>query len=173
MYVESIPFTSRAGAIAHYAAVRRRINARSIPVKKFQTIYQYPIGPVYVAPPKPLPSLADFILTCRDGIHVGPELANILLAVSEVTGVGTLDIKSPRRFYKTTQARQLFFYVARHATGKSLPAIGRLCGDKDHTTVLHGIRKISEHRDQYETWLKAILTKLAISHDALKDWGRG
>ena len=33
-------------------------------------------------------------------------------------------------------------YLAKHLTSRSLPEIGRRFGDRDHTTVLHAIRKI-------------------------------
>jgi chromosomal replication initiator protein len=35
-------------------------------------------------------------------------------------------------------------YLAKHLTSRSLPEIGRRFGDRDHTTVLHAIRKIDK-----------------------------
>ena len=37
-------------------------------------------------------------------------------------------------------------YIAKELTQKSLPEIGELFGGRDHTTVLHAVRKISEER---------------------------
>jgi chromosomal replication initiator protein len=38
--------------------------------------------------------------------------------------------------------RQIGMYLAKHLTARSLPEIGRRFGNRDHTTVLHAIRKI-------------------------------
>jgi chromosomal replication initiator protein len=41
-------------------------------------------------------------------------------------------------------ARQAAMYVCRQVTDDSLPAIGRAFGGRDHSTVLHGVRKIEQ-----------------------------
>jgi chromosomal replication initiator protein len=40
--------------------------------------------------------------------------------------------------------RQCAFYLARYHTSFSFPQIGRRFGDRDHTTVLHGVRQIEK-----------------------------
>jgi chromosomal replication initiation ATPase DnaA len=67
-------------------------------------------------------------------------IATILHQVAHKHGVTVLDIKSPRRFQNIVNARQEAFYRARHETALSLPQIGMLMGNKDHTTVLHGVK---------------------------------
>ena len=37
-------------------------------------------------------------------------------------------------------------YLAKHMTTRSLPEIGRRFGGRDHTTILHGVRKVEELR---------------------------
>jgi len=51
------------------------------------------------------------------------------------------DIRSARRGHEIVVARHECFYRLRHETTMSLPQIGRMMGNKDHTTVLHGIHK--------------------------------
>lgn len=43
--------------------------------------------------------------------------------------------------------RQIAMYLARHYTPRSLPEIGRLFGNRDHTTVIHGIKMIERLRE--------------------------
>lgn len=52
------------------------------------------------------------------------------------------DLLSPRRGQRIAYPRQVAFYLAKSMTRNSLPEIGRRFGGKDHTTVLHGYRKI-------------------------------
>lgn len=59
-------------------------------------------------------------------------------------GVSVVDIVSRRRDAKTALARQVVCWIARRQTTHSLPQIGRFVGKRDHTTVLHAIRKIEK-----------------------------
>jgi hypothetical protein len=78
------------------------------------------------------------------------ELAEILRAVSIASGVKRDDLRGPRRFTPITRARQVFFWLARRYTFYSLPDIGRYL-DMDHTTVLHGVRRVEfDHNDYRE-----------------------
>ncbi len=61
----------------------------------------------------------------------------------EYPGVTYSDLKSTRRTAKIVRARQMAMYVARETTPKSLPEIGRLFGNRDHTTVLHAVNKMA------------------------------
>ena len=49
---------------------------------------------------------------------------------------------SPLRDKREVTARQTGMYIARRLTNRSLPEIGRKFGNRDHTTVLHAVRKI-------------------------------
>jgi chromosomal replication initiator protein len=51
-------------------------------------------------------------------------------------------IKSARRTAPVVYARQIAMYLCKYRTLKSYPEIGRRLGGRDHTTVLHGHRKI-------------------------------
>lgn len=51
------------------------------------------------------------------------------------------DVRSARRAHEVVVARHECFYRLKNETTMSLPQIGRLMGNKDHTTVLHGIHR--------------------------------
>ncbi|MDP2205239.1 MAG: chromosomal replication initiator protein DnaA [Alphaproteobacteria bacterium] len=54
------------------------------------------------------------------------------------------DILSPRRARPVARPRQVAMYLAKALTEHSLPEIGRKFGGRDHTTIIHGVRKIEE-----------------------------
>jgi chromosomal replication initiator protein len=56
------------------------------------------------------------------------------------------DMYSKRRPANIALPRQIAMYLAKELTQKSLPEIGELFGGRDHTTVLHAVRKITELR---------------------------
>lgn len=60
----------------------------------------------------------------------------------EYAPVTVMDIVSQRRTKAVVQARQVVMYLAKTMTTRSLPEVGRRIGGRDHTTVLHGVRKI-------------------------------
>jgi len=70
------------------------------------------------------------------------KIEDILRLVSRHYGVSKSDILSPRRHRSVVWPRQIGMYLSKQLTTRSLPEIGRRFGDRDHTTVLHAIRKI-------------------------------
>ncbi|MHA0111663.1 helix-turn-helix domain-containing protein, partial [Klebsiella pneumoniae] len=54
------------------------------------------------------------------------------------------DLKSKRRQRAFAHPRQIAMYLARKLTNSSYPDIGEKFGGKDHTTVMHNVRKIEE-----------------------------
>jgi chromosomal replication initiator protein len=69
-------------------------------------------------------------------------IEDILKIVSRHYGVSKHDILSERRHRSVVWPRQIGMYLAKQMTARSLPEIGRRFGNRDHTTVLHAIRKI-------------------------------
>jgi chromosomal replication initiator protein len=53
---------------------------------------------------------------------------------------------SKKRPASIAKPRQIAMYLAKELTQKSLPEIGELFGGRDHTTVLHAVRKIADER---------------------------
>ncbi len=68
----------------------------------------------------------------------------IISIVSEHFGIRAEDISSTKRNSEFVIPRQITMYLCREMTDYSLNNIGKLLGKKDHTTVLHGIKKIEE-----------------------------
>ena len=69
---------------------------------------------------------------------------DILRTVSKHYGVNRGDLMSGRRNRSIVRPRQIGMYLAKLLTSRSLPEIGRRFGNRDHTTVLHAIRKIEQ-----------------------------
>lgn len=70
------------------------------------------------------------------------KIEDILRIVSRHFGVSRGDLLSQRRHRSVVWPRQIGMYLAKQLTARSLPEIGRRFGNRDHTTVLHAIRKI-------------------------------
>ncbi len=70
------------------------------------------------------------------------KIEDILRIVSRHFGVSKGDLLSQRRHRSVVWPRQIGMYLAKQMTARSLPEIGRRFGNRDHTTVLHAIRKI-------------------------------
>lgn len=70
-------------------------------------------------------------------------ILDIVTAACREFGCGYKDILSTRRSEASVKARRAVYLLAREMTGHSLPAIGRALR-KDHSTVLHGIRRAEE-----------------------------
>ena len=54
------------------------------------------------------------------------------------------DLLSARRSRTIARPRQIAMYLAKSITSRSLPEIGRKFGGRDHTTVMHAVKKIEE-----------------------------
>lgn len=66
--------------------------------------------------------------------------------VSEYYNLRMSDLLSARRARVVARPRQVAMYIAKQLTTRSLPEIGRKFGGRDHTTVMHAVRKIEELR---------------------------
>ena len=64
--------------------------------------------------------------------------------MSKHFGVNRSDLLSNRRNRSVVRPRQIGMYLAKKLTSRSLPEIGRRFGNRDHTTVLHAIRKVEQ-----------------------------
>lgn len=73
---------------------------------------------------------------------------NIQKTVADFYKIKVADMYSKRRPANIALPRQIAMYIAKELTQKSLPEIGELFGGRDHTTVLHAVRKISEARSK-------------------------
>ncbi|MBU1278115.1 MAG: chromosomal replication initiator protein DnaA [Alphaproteobacteria bacterium] len=64
--------------------------------------------------------------------------------VSEHYAIRLSDMIGPKRVRSIARPRQVAMYLAKQLTSRSLPEIGRRFGGRDHTTVMHGVRRIEE-----------------------------
>jgi len=64
--------------------------------------------------------------------------------VAEHYNIKLADMSSPRRARQVSRPRQIAMYLAKQLTTKSLPDIGRSFGGRDHTTVMHAVKKVEE-----------------------------
>lgn len=71
---------------------------------------------------------------------------NIQKTVADFYKIKVADMYSKRRPANIAGPRQIAMYLVKELTQKSLPDIGEAFGGRDHTTVLHAVRKISEAR---------------------------
>ncbi len=75
-------------------------------------------------------------------------IENIQKTVADFYKLKISDMYSKRRPANIARPRQIAMYLAKELTQKSLPEIGELFGGRDHTTVLHAVRKVTTERAQ-------------------------
>lgn len=73
---------------------------------------------------------------------------NIQKTVADYYKIKVADMYSKKRPANIARPRQIAMYLAKELTQKSLPEIGELFGGRDHTTVLHAVRKMAAERQQ-------------------------
>ncbi|MBI0474385.1 chromosomal replication initiator protein DnaA [Sphingomonas sp. MA1305] len=94
----------------------------------------------------------DFALATLGDVLRGAQrrvtIDEIQKLVSQHFELKPLDLVSARRSRAVARPRQIAMYLAKRLTTRSLPEIGRKFGGRDHSTVIHAVRKIEELRDQ-------------------------
>jgi hypothetical protein len=123
----------------NYKAARKRLMN---PVKPMPPVKMAPVSWVFdkIRPPLGV------------AMHIGIEIATynpitvprIVRTVAAFYNISPAELVSPRREQKLVDARHVAMHLARVLTSRSLPDIGRRMGDRDHTTILHGIRKVQK-----------------------------
>ena len=68
--------------------------------------------------------------------------------VSDHYNIRLSDMLGPKRLRSFARPRQIAMYLCKQLTSRSLPEIGRRFGGRDHTTVMHGVRKIEDLRNK-------------------------
>lgn len=89
---------------------------------------------------------------------------NIQKTVADFYKIKVADMYSKKRPASIARPRQIAMYLAKELTHKSLPEIGELFGGRDHTTVLHAVRKIGLER----TKLQELNQQLHVLEQTLK-----
>ena len=140
---------------AHHIAFRAKIAARAKfdtgvkcvsasqrqPPKVQREILVYPVIPE----PKQTQNTAPEALDPVDkSVFQGHQIKVIQRLVCARRNVTMVDLLSAKRTLPVARARQIGMYLAKVTTGRSFPDIGRRFGNRDHTTALHAVRKITE-----------------------------
>jgi chromosomal replication initiator protein len=81
------------------------------------------------------------------GVQKRVTIDEIQKAVSTHFDLKPVDLVSARRAVVVARPRQIAMYLAKRLTTRSLPEIGRKFGGRDHSTVIHAVRRIEELRD--------------------------
>lgn len=146
-----------AGIKAKFAAIRepeQKSRVRHVPLRlrSYSDLQRAPTpAPV---PPKPVVILTPLAVSAaivRDVIFVSSSdfidrgsWKDIALEVATKHRVTLQEIKGPQRNAYIVLARHELFWRMAHETTLSLPEIGRKLGGRDHTTVIHGMRRHAE-----------------------------
>jgi hypothetical protein len=163
-------FTSTAELVAHYKAVQKRLRALKPPPKeppRFGTPRpKTPVGtdvpkgsapltrhadgeghPTLSPEPIPLPPTSEW-LPSPDAPRFPTPVHRIMAVVAEEFGITVGAMKSAVRTHSLVVPRQVAMYIARQENpprfGHGLPWLGRQFGGRDHSTVVHAIKKIGE-----------------------------
>jgi chromosomal replication initiator protein len=95
--------------------------------------------------PLTLDGVVNVLRDVSQGCDIGRiKIEDILKIVGRHYNVARTDLLSTRRSRTVVMPRQIGMYLAKKLTPRSLPEIGRRFGGRDHSTVLHAVRKIEE-----------------------------
>ena len=144
--------------VEHYKAVRARMgyvnrpNVVTLPkpiIKKTKPKKPKQRDIIQLDPYKnvitfPANQIPEELFTVFDGETRLPRIQEIVFYVSQYYDISQIDLLSGRRTKELTEPRHLVYYLARHCSLKSLPEIGQAIGKRDHTTILHGVKKIQK-----------------------------
>lgn len=101
--------------------------------------------------------------TCQDVLHDilrandrRVTIEEIQKKVAEHFNIRMADMHSARRARAIARPRQVAMYLAKQLTSRSLPEIGRKFGGRDHTTVMHAVKKVEELRQADVTFCEDV-----------------
>ncbi len=119
----------------------------------------------FLGRPLTLDSIQEALAHARYAGQVRPTVDKIQKATIAQFGISMDDLLSKRRARTIARPRQIAMYVCKKLTTRSLPDIGRRFGGRDHTTVIHAVKKIEELRasdpainSQVETLISSLKT---------------
>lgn len=82
-----------------------------------------------------------------------PTVGEVQKAVTKLWKLTLAELAGPRRYGYLIPPRQIAMAIAYRLTGRSLPFIGKMFGGRDHTTVLHAVRKMRPYIEAAATQL--------------------
>lgn len=84
------------------------------------------------------------VIQFANSVFKKQKISEIIYVVANHFGISEIEILSERRTNHVVMARHVLYWICKELTPYSYPEIGRRLGGRDHTTILHGVRKI-EH----------------------------
>jgi len=87
---------------------------------------------------------------------------DIRRVVCAVYQVGKHDFCSHTRIRKVCDARQVYYWIARKFTTRSTTQIGEAAGGRDHSTILHGVEKVSANYEYFRPHIELALMDLGL-----------
>jgi chromosomal replication initiation ATPase DnaA len=100
------------------------------------------------------------LITSLNGLYAtdedkSPDIAQVVKAVEKVTGtqLATMQVKHSAR--EMVEARQIMCYALREHCGLTFKTIGRII-DRDHATVIYGIKQVQNNPRIFEGWQKKV-----------------
>ena len=150
---------------SHYHEVHQRLIGKTeVKVKKAE---EKPPKPTPPPQPSPfVPKLSPLFPEIKR-----PILSQLVWLVCHKEGIALKDFASPRRMQKVVYARQIYFYLAHKYTVASLGAIAKKVGNRDHSTLAHGIRMVKRRIKELPQWADHINEYIAelASYDLCRD----
>ena len=160
---------------AHYKAVRARLNAGPPPkLVVLPPPQPKPENEPEAPAPLPLDMLRTYAPELLHRLHASQEIREKILPILEKHRMSWVDTMAKSQKWKHTKCR-FEIYAKLNAHGWSLSQIGRLCGKRDHTTILSGIRRfIKENLTEAELGMCKDLGMRPVDYydakETLKGW---
>ena len=136
--------------LAHYKAVKERIKKAALPKPKPAPLTVFEPAPVVIEPVT-LEVTTDQEAVDRPETVTKTTLFRHLVILREVATKHLLsrdEIKGPSRSQRCVKARNECCFRLKYELGMSLPRIGLMLGDRDHSTILHAVRSYESQMDQ-------------------------
>jgi hypothetical protein len=154
--------TTAADVVARCRAVRERLKAQRavvITVAEPEPIVE-PAVLVAEEQQEPAPIFIERrLIGASYAITSTPTVKSIIAVVCRHFRLSETQLLARRRDANIVWPRHVAMYLAQVLTGHSFPELGRRFGNRDHTTVLHAVRKVAKLRDADEQ-VKAMLVEL-------------
>jgi chromosomal replication initiator protein len=129
--------------VLEFLAHRITSNVRELEGALTRLVFQAQVSPNQEITLETAQAMLHDLLRANDRVITVEEIQK---RVSEHFNIKMADLLSPRRARAVARPRQVAMYLSKQLTTRSLPEIGRKFGGRDHTTIMHGVRKIEELR---------------------------
>ena len=97
-------------------------------------------------------------------------IEDIQKQVAEHFHLRVADMQSSRRSRSVARPRQVAMFLSKHLTSRSLPEIGRRFGGRDHTTVIHAVKKVSQLMEADQSFARDVNLFKRLVRELKKDF---